>query len=206
MLGVSYNLSTDRFISKINSYYKLTLHTLKMLRKPSISVKDLEIFTGKTQWLIQSPNNNFLTPIYKFMGQIKANSKPQIASDHKKIQSICIDWNLGILNCIFDTFWDINNKFMVFNEPNTFVSKNICFIICEANPQIADACLVIDLTAIDFETFKPQDEGSFPITSNSKILCTEIGFRILFPLNTYWRHGTTYVSTEKINHTTGNSY
>jgi len=168
MLGVSYNLSTDRFIPKINSYYKLALHTLRMLRKPRVSIKDLEIFTGKTQWMVQSSNNNFLTPIYKYIGRIKAQLKPQTSRDHKKIQCISIDWNLGLLNCIFDTFWKINNKFMVFNEPNISIMKDICFIVCDANPHIAGAYLAIGPATIEFETFCPQHEESFPIPSIPK--------------------------------------
>ena len=50
MMGTHYSLTQDRFVPKINSYYKFTLHIAQMLHKPALSLKDLEILTGKAKW------------------------------------------------------------------------------------------------------------------------------------------------------------
>ena len=168
MMGTHYSLTQDRFVPKINSYYKFTLHIAQMLHKPALSLKDLEILTGKANWLTQSNATNVLSPIYRYIGTIKSKHKPKNALDHRRLQSLTIDWNRQILRTILNTLWEINKAFFAFNTPNLSRSHRICYIVADANPLIAGAYIALGSNTMEFEHITPLATQKLHITSIPK--------------------------------------
>ena len=180
MLGMHYHLGNDRFVPKINSYYKLAIHVSQMLRKPAISLKDLEILTGKAQWLGQTQFTDTLSPIYKYIGSLKTKHKPRNSTDHRRLQSITIEWNIKLLDCIFEIFWEVNKAYNEFNTPNIQAQNNICYIVSDANPTVAGAYLALGSTTLEFEKIKPIDPQRIFLPTIPKSYVQKYGLESFF--------------------------
>ena len=168
MMGMHYSLSNDRFVPKINSFFKLALHITNMLKKPQISLKDLEILAGKINWLSHASSTSLLKPLYNFIGQTKSKHKPKTSNDHKKLQHLKIDWNRQLLQIIFTTLWDINKHYKQFNEINISHSNKIAYIVSDANPMVAGAYIAIGRKTLSFEKIKPIMEDTLELPALPK--------------------------------------
>ena len=168
MMGVHYNLRCDRFVPKLNSFYKFSLHIAKMLRKPALTLKDLEILTGKANWLTQTCSTTVLGPIYKYIGYLKAKHKPKNSREHKRLQSISIEWNRQILITIFKVLCKVHEAYSLFPSPNFSKSQKICYLVSDANPLVAGAYMAIGAATMEFEDIEPLNIESFSIANIPK--------------------------------------
>jgi len=158
MLGVHFSLKNDRFAPKVNSYYKLILHLTKMLRKPALKLKDLEILTGKINWLAQDSTSHSLAPIYKFIGLLKTKASPKNSAEHRALQNITVEWNRKLLEATFNTLWEVDRAFSLFNKPNFNCNNNVAYIVCDANPMVAGAYITLGAATMEFEKIEPSNE------------------------------------------------
>ena len=168
MMGVHYNLRCDRFAPKLNSFYKFSLHIAKMLHKPALTLKDLEVLSGKANWLTQTCSTSVLGPIYKFIGYLKAKHKPRNSRDHKRLQSISVDWNRQILITIFKVLCKVQEAYSLFPSPNFSRSQKICYLVSDSNPLVAGAYMAIGAATMEFEDIRPANIESFSIANIPK--------------------------------------
>ena len=163
MLGVHFSLKNDRFAPKVNSYYKLVLHLAEMMRKPALKLKDLEILTGKVNWLAQDATSHSLAPIYKFIGLLKTKASPKNSLEHKALQNITVEWNRKLLEASFNALWEVDRAFSLFNKPNFNCNNNIAYIVCDANPMVAGAYITVGAATMEFEKIEPSNELCIPL-------------------------------------------
>ena len=150
MLGMKYNLDTDRFIPKLDSLYKLGTLLSQILKKPQISVGEIEKLCGRVNWICGPRAREALKPLYQFIGATKRTIDPLNKLPHSRIQSTRKDWNIRIHQSIIDILGLVVEQFKQFRTPNIESSKTTLYIIVDTNPTVAGGYLIMHNSTSEF--------------------------------------------------------
>ena len=165
MLGVKYNLHTDRFIPKLNSFYKLGTLLLEIFHRKKVSLLEIEKIAGQVSWIQQNSNPHLLRPLYKFMG--KQKSKIHKAKKHqiKALQHKKIPLNKSFAEAIFNILTSILQSYDLFDQSHHTSQDDTLYIVVDSNPSVAGGYLFYKQTSSNFleiPEIKQSDAISFP--------------------------------------------
>ena len=177
MLGVTYNLKTNRFLPKLNSFYKFGEFLLETLQKQQISLKTLEVIAGKANWLCDQNQRMILRPLYQMIGNIKKQKRPSKASDHRKIQKFPVEHNVLIHQCIIDILAQLTHQISKFDCPNFESQFKILHIAVDTNPTIAGGYMFFKNRTFKFENISPPvKQDRIPINGISSGYIRDMGY------------------------------
>jgi len=138
MLGVKYNLSTNRFAPKLGSFYKLGYQLLRLLREPQVSVGDIQSLCGKLQWLCPGTSiGPVLRPCYKFISLLCQRRNLRTKRDFQKLKDIRVDWNVALHSTVLEGLTVALEQYATFRQPNVFARGRLLCIVVDSNPQVA---------------------------------------------------------------------
>ena len=164
MLGMKYNLDTDRFIPKLDSLYKFGTLMAKVLQAPQISLGQIEKICGRVNWICGTQAKEALQPLYQFIGETKRKRDPHNRLPHTVLQSAKVDMNVRIHESILDILALLIKQYTEFGEPHISDQSEVLYIVVDTNPTIAGGYMLFRHVTYDFCEFTvPVDQMALKI-------------------------------------------
>ena len=158
LLGVNYNLHTDRFTPKLASFYRFALEVAKVIRQNHCTVAFLESLAGRCNWLFQGNHLSMLQPLYDYLGQTRKKFLYKGKIDYKRTKKQSIPMTTFLGNLLLQICIKMVESYTMYNTPKLTAGKRILYIVVDSNPAIAGGYMIIQKRSVMFQPVLTPDK------------------------------------------------
>ena len=144
MLGVNYYPYTDRFTTKMSTFYKLNSKVADLISKPTFTPNNLEKLIGSFLWVLPADQRSFLQPL-QFVQKQHCTGKRS-----KKNTNVQIPVNSQLLDNIYSLLQHCTRQYLLTKTPCLQQRGCPLYIVVDSNPQVTGGYFVLGTEQLMF--------------------------------------------------------